>query len=186
MKHKHHLIPRHAGGTDDPENLVELTIEEHAEAHRKLYEETGNIKDYTAFRLLSGTGEKHHEISSLGGKISGAKNRDSGHMSAIRKLVDEEKRKTRALEVMFEKKNNCFLDPEKKLEVSRKGGSVQGKANAESGHCARISKETAAQRSEKMKNRRCITNGTEVKMIRPEENIEDYPGFVFGRPRRSK
>ena len=35
MKHKHHIIPRHMGGTDDPSNLIELTIEEHAEAHRR-------------------------------------------------------------------------------------------------------------------------------------------------------
>ena len=39
MKHMHHIIPRHAGGTDDLSNLVELTIEQHAEAHRKLYED---------------------------------------------------------------------------------------------------------------------------------------------------
>ena len=37
--HKHHIIPRHAGGTDDSSNLVELTVEAHAEAHKKLYEE---------------------------------------------------------------------------------------------------------------------------------------------------
>ena len=38
-KHKHHIIPKHAGGSNDPNNFVFLTIEEHAEAHRKLYEE---------------------------------------------------------------------------------------------------------------------------------------------------
>ena len=31
--HKHHIIPKHIGGTDDPSNLVDLTIEEHAEAN---------------------------------------------------------------------------------------------------------------------------------------------------------
>ena len=49
MKHKHHIIPRHAGGTDDPSNLVELTPEEHAEAHRKLWEEHGRWQDYCAW-----------------------------------------------------------------------------------------------------------------------------------------
>jgi len=33
MKHKHHIVPKHMGGSDDPSNLIELTIEEHAEAH---------------------------------------------------------------------------------------------------------------------------------------------------------
>jgi len=54
MKHKHHVIPKHAGGTDDPSNIVELTIEEHAEAHRKLYEEHGRWQDRIAWHALSG------------------------------------------------------------------------------------------------------------------------------------
>jgi hypothetical protein len=53
-KHKHHIIPKHAGGTDDPENLIELTVEEHAEAHRKLYEEDGRWQDLVAWKALSG------------------------------------------------------------------------------------------------------------------------------------
>jgi hypothetical protein len=52
--HKHHIIPRHAGGTDDTSNLVELTIEQHAEAHRKLYEQYNRQEDYLAWKGLSG------------------------------------------------------------------------------------------------------------------------------------
>ena len=36
-KQIHYIVPKHMGGTDDPDNIVELTVEEHAEAHRKLY-----------------------------------------------------------------------------------------------------------------------------------------------------
>jgi hypothetical protein len=54
MKHKHHIIPRHAGGTDDPNNLIELSIEEHAEAHRKLYEQYGRPEDLSAWLGLQG------------------------------------------------------------------------------------------------------------------------------------
>lgn len=54
IKHKHHIIPKHAGGSDDPSNLVELTIEEHAEAHRKLYLEHGRWQDKLAWLGLSG------------------------------------------------------------------------------------------------------------------------------------
>jgi hypothetical protein len=53
-KHKHHIIPKHAGGTDDPLNLIELTIEEHAEAHRILYETYGRWQDRVAWLSLSG------------------------------------------------------------------------------------------------------------------------------------
>lgn len=54
IKHKHHIIPRHAGGTDDQSNIVELTIEEHAEAHRLLYEQHGRQEDKWAWLGLSG------------------------------------------------------------------------------------------------------------------------------------
>ena len=54
IKHKHHIIPKHAGGTDHPSNLIELTIKEHAEAHRILYEEYGRDKDKWAWLGLSG------------------------------------------------------------------------------------------------------------------------------------
>lgn len=52
--HMHHIIPKHAGGSDDPANLVELTVEEHAEAHRILYEKHGRWEDYCAWQALSG------------------------------------------------------------------------------------------------------------------------------------
>lgn len=52
--HKHHIIPKHMGGTDDPSNLVLLTVEEHAEAHKKLYEQHGKWQDFIAWKALSG------------------------------------------------------------------------------------------------------------------------------------
>ena len=42
------------GGTDDPSNLIELTVEEHAAAHKKLWEEHGRYQDYYAWQGLSG------------------------------------------------------------------------------------------------------------------------------------
>ena len=54
ITHKHHIIPRHAGGGDAPTNIVVLTIPEHAEAHKKLYEEHGRWQDKVAWRQLSG------------------------------------------------------------------------------------------------------------------------------------
>ena len=53
MKHIHHIIPRHAGGTDDPSNLIELTPEEHAEAHRILYDQFGRVQDKLAWLGLA-------------------------------------------------------------------------------------------------------------------------------------
>ena len=52
--HTHHIIPKHMNGTNDPSNLIELTIEEHAEAHKKLWEQYGQWEDYYAWQGLSG------------------------------------------------------------------------------------------------------------------------------------
>ena len=52
--HKHHIIPKHAGGTDDPSNLIYLTVEDHAEAHRSLFEHHGRWQDKLAWLALSG------------------------------------------------------------------------------------------------------------------------------------
>ena len=54
MIHKHHIIPKHMGGTDDPTNIKELTIEEHAEEHKRLFEQHGHWQDYIAWQGLSG------------------------------------------------------------------------------------------------------------------------------------
>jgi len=56
--HWHHIIPKHAGGTDDPSNLIRLTITEHAEAHRLLWEQHGRPEDKLAWLLLAGKTEE--------------------------------------------------------------------------------------------------------------------------------
>ena len=72
MSHKHHIIPKHAGGTDDPSNLVELSVDDHAEAHRKLYEEYGRWQDYVAWQGLAKLSPKEELVKRLqseGGKL---------------------------------------------------------------------------------------------------------------------
>lgn len=65
MKHKHHIIPRHMGGSDDPDNIIELTIDEHAEAHRKLYEEHGRWQDKLAWQGLAKLISKEEHVAQL-------------------------------------------------------------------------------------------------------------------------
>ena len=45
MKHLHHIVPRHMNGSDDSSNLVELTVEEHAQAHLDLYHKYGKEEE---------------------------------------------------------------------------------------------------------------------------------------------
>ena len=54
MKHKHHIIPKHMGGSDEPDNLIELSIEEHAQAHKELWEKYNQEWDRIAWLSLSG------------------------------------------------------------------------------------------------------------------------------------
>ena len=52
--HIHHIIPRHAGGSNDPSNRIELTVEEHALAHKKLFFIYGRWQDEIAYLALEG------------------------------------------------------------------------------------------------------------------------------------
>jgi hypothetical protein len=56
--HIHHIIPKHMGGTNVSSNLIRLTIEEHADAHRVLYEQYGKLEDLFAWKSLSGRTEE--------------------------------------------------------------------------------------------------------------------------------
>lgn len=52
--HIHHKIPRYRDGTNHPDNLVQLSLEDHAKSHLELYEEFKDPRDLTAYKLLLG------------------------------------------------------------------------------------------------------------------------------------
>ena len=55
MKHRHHIIPKHMGGSDDEENLTPpISIQWHAKFHEDLYERFGLYEDFIAYKTLSG------------------------------------------------------------------------------------------------------------------------------------
>lgn len=70
--HIHHITPKHMGGTDNPENLIKLTVSEHAEAHRILYEQYGLEEDKLAWLGLSGIISKEELVEKLS-KLAGLK-----------------------------------------------------------------------------------------------------------------
>lgn len=147
-KHKHHIIPRHAGGTDDPSNIVELTTEEHAEAHRKLYEEHGRWQDKIAWKVLS------HQITAEEGTLLAA---TLGHTpesyqktaAGLRGRVRTAEHR-RNLSIAKRKNPKRWTDAEKAhfAETSRNVGPECRKA-----------------RSEKMSKKIWVTNGVESKRV---------------------
>ena len=102
MKHIHHIIPKHMGGTNDPSNLVKLTPRQHALAHKKLYEQHGNWQDWCAWKGLSGQMKKEEILERIY-KINGKRNYHHMHTKQARekmkmskigtKLTDEWKKK---------------------------------------------------------------------------------------------
>ena len=52
--HMHHIVPRYMGGGDARENLVEVTVTQHAMYHFCNYQLWGNEEDRIAWRGLSG------------------------------------------------------------------------------------------------------------------------------------
>jgi len=76
------------GGTNDPSNLIELSIEEHAEAHRLLYEEYGRWQDYVAWKGLLGVMTEEERM-----EIMYAARRGNGNFFYGKKHTEETKKK---------------------------------------------------------------------------------------------
>lgn len=71
MAHKHHLVPRYLGGPNNPDNLVELTVVQHAMYHYCNWRLWGNDEDRIAWKCLAGiiTCEQAvREANALGGR----------------------------------------------------------------------------------------------------------------------
>ena len=110
------------GGTDDPSNLIECTIEEHSNYHKVLWETHGNEWDRIAWLSLSGqiTVTEAKRMAQLKGASVGGT-----VTSEIRKIkgntIGEWNRKTGNV-LTISTKESC-----------QKGGNVQGKRHVESG-----------------------------------------------------
>lgn len=79
---KHRIVPGHMGGTYEANNVALLTVAEHAEAHRQLYEQYGHWQDRLAWLGLSGQIGKEEIIKikkSEGGKKLKGKPKSDEH-----------------------------------------------------------------------------------------------------------
>ena len=111
---RHHIIPRHAGGTDEEDNFSYLTHREHIAAHWLLWKIHGRDGDKSAWMLMRGTtfwptwmGMKHTEETK----------RKIGEANRGKKRTEEHRRK------MSEAKKGKKKSEEtrRKMSESRKG-----------------------------------------------------------------
>lgn len=88
--HKHHLIPQHAGGSDDPSNLLKCNVAMHAFLHQQRYKETGDEFDRIAWLGLAsavGKDEIHHLIQQENGRRTGVTNKGKRRTDEQRKYI---------------------------------------------------------------------------------------------------
>ena len=113
------------GGADDLDNLIELSIEEHAEAHKVLFEKHGKWEDELAWKALSGQvtmseaskiAQKNGQI--LGGKIQGKRSAENGHLKRIC---------TKEVQVM-----GGLAQPKEAKALGGRNGSIESKRAAAS------------------------------------------------------
>jgi len=85
MKHKHHLTPKYLGGSNELQNLVEVSPIQHAMFHYCNWRLWGNTEDKIAWRALAGYSSKEeiiHQVISLAGKKGGKIAKESGQLLA--------------------------------------------------------------------------------------------------------
>ena len=90
------------GGSDDPSNLVEVTIEEHAELHLSLYLEHGKYEDYIAYNMLAGKTTEGERVLNLvrsdymKNRVVSQRIRDRMREYNLTKVYTDEERKARS------------------------------------------------------------------------------------------
>ena len=126
--HKHHIIPKHMGGIDDPSNLVEVSVEKHTELHKQLWEDLGHTEDYIAWRCLSGAiGSEEAKILA----IKEARKRDIGKKkkphSELTKKKMSEAAKGRKASPETRKKQSDYAKTQKHTEKRKQNHSIKMK-----------------------------------------------------------
>ena len=138
--HKHHIIPRYMGGTDAAENLVEVTVTQHAMFHFCNFRLWNNEQDRIAWRMLSGqitADEAKIEAMKLGSKkgIEALKEKFKDpenlreHKEKCKQAFHNSPYKEEAIE-------RCIINQPKAVEAARTPEAIEKKTNTfkERGH----------------------------------------------------
>lgn len=116
---KHHITPKHMGGTDDKSNFIRLTYRQHILAHLLLYRKYKKYEDLCAYKLMKSLPEERKSIIS---SLIGNMHKESGHIYRLGNY----------------NRDSGFINNIKTTESLRNGGFAAGKIAKESGQILKI------------------------------------------------
>jgi hypothetical protein len=104
----HHIVPKHEGGTDDPNNLVKLPRKLHQEVHYRRWLVYKNISDLYAFQILGGNLSSEELNKIYDDQVSRCK-RDSKKLTEARLNSENWKRAHQSEEYKQKKREQSIL-----------------------------------------------------------------------------
>lgn len=182
--HKHHIIPKHSGGTDEEENFTYLTPREHKIAHYLLWRINKNPNDLRSMHMLG------VELSVTQRRIVGKfchENKIGFHGAS-----SEDLKKWRQIGLETQKKSGSkqtwyyWSTPEGRKERSSMGGKAAAPIQIKNKiglftDDKEKRKEWAILGGKAMTGMKCVTNGKHRTRIRPEK-LDEYlsKGYRLG------
>jgi hypothetical protein len=164
--HVHHIVPRHMGGTDDASNLIKLTVEEHAEAHRALWEKHGSEYDRIAWQGLTGNITKE-ECRILAVKAANTGRKQTPEHISKRSTALKEHIKKHGAMTLGKKLGPASDERKQKISMANKGGPGRPHPHSD------ITKDRMAQAAKNRPTAVCPKCGIEMQ----KANLSRYHGL---------
>ena len=161
------------GGSDEPSNLIELSIKEHSEAHKVLFEKYGHWQDYVAWKGLDGLISKEEIMKIMYLERTGEKNPMYGK-PCYYKMTEEQK-------LAWKKKISETMKGRPKSEEWKKKQNRKGENNPMFGkepwNKGKKGLQPKSEESKKKISKPVLYNGVEyygVKDAARQNNTTDY------------
>ena len=186
--HRHHIIPKHSGGTDDDSNFTYLTIREHIIAHFLLWKIHKNPNDLRSMKML-GAKLTYEQRRIVG--LWCKENKIGYHDPKVRKKAQQ-----KGLESQKQSNTKKTFYYWSTKEGRKERSSLGGKSSIKSSNnpwSYWASEEGRKQRSsmggKAHKGKKCMYKPGDKSFIRVKpEDIQSYlnEGYIFGSPHSSK
>jgi hypothetical protein len=189
--HRHHIVPKHSGGTDDVSNFSYLTIREHIIAHFLLWKIYRNPNDLRSMKMLSA------KLTSKQRSIIGkwcCDNKIGFHGATREQRLEWNRKGIKTQEFKGNKNSFWWWSTE---EGRKYRASLGGKASIEAGNNTEWIywmlpegiKQRASMGGKSHKGKRCMYKPGDKSFKRVKsEDIQTYlnEGYIFGSPIPSK